>query len=140
MKSDLPKRFKEGDELTASLINDILEELWRWRESDAVPPLHLSEADSDYPPIWSISESFVNLAWGNTGSGFAAASGTPPVPTYQTVTLYNVAPGSPPVLTSQSSTITAWSPYSSTGGVPANKTALFGQTSDGIWWVITADC
>lgn len=138
MKSDLPRRFKQGDELTASLINNILEELWRWRHMEAMPPIHVSELHSDAPPLISFFQPFVNIAWGETGSGFTAASGTPPVPTSQTITLYDVAPGSPPVLTAQSSTITAWNPYRNS--VAASKLGSFAQTPDGTWWIITADC
>lgn len=139
MKSNLPKKFKQGDELTASLINDILEEIWRWRQMEAMPPLHISEADSSAPPLVSLMQEYVNIAWGNTGSGFSAASGTPPVPTSQDIYLYDVAPGNPPVLTAQASTTKVWCPYSG-GSIASNKTALCGQTLDGTWWIITADC
>ena len=138
MKSDLPKQFIEGDELTASLVNDILEEIWRWREAEAVPPLHVSETNSTAPPIFSFSGPIVDAAWGETGSGFTAAAGTPPVPTSQTITLYDVTGGSTPVLSSQSSTITAWNPYRN--AVAASKLGFFVKTPDGTWWIVTADC
>lgn len=139
MKSDLPKRFREGDELTASLINDILEELWRWRKMEGMPPVYVSDADSDVPPL-IFSKPYVDIMWGDTQGGFTAATGSPPVPTSQDVKFYNITTSSPPVLTLQSETTKAWNPYTHTGGIAANTLALFGQTSDGTWWIITADC
>lgn len=139
-KDDLPRTFPKGSELTNRLVDAIVRELWRWRKVQAAPPLIVDYAESDQPPIFSFINQYVEFAWGNTGSGFTAASGTPPVPTSQTITLYDITPGSPPVFTNRSPTVTAWNPYSASGGIAASKTAFFGKTLDGTWWVITADC
>lgn len=141
MKSNLPKKFKQGDELTASLINDILEEIWRWRQMEAMPPLHVSEADSSSPPVFSFYRGIIAFAWGSFTSSFPAAS--PATPQSQTVTLYDVTgtPVTAPTLTAQSSTVTAWSPYTVEITVSSgSKVGGFVQTTDGTWWIITADC
>lgn len=147
MKSDLPKRFKEGDELTASLINDILEELWRWRESDAVPPLHLSEADSDCPPVWSFSASAIEGQFvpGTTGTGFSSGTPASPGVPNSTVTIYplEVATGWPSAnaITVDNSTGPpfAYNVYAHT--VATTLTAWYWKSpSTGNYYIITADC
>lgn len=154
MKSDLPRRFKEGDELTASLINDILEELWRWRSSSAVPPLHISEEDSDYPPVWSFSASAVEGQFypGNTGAGSGFGAGSVNTPWSYTDTTNRLK-----IFTFESQTgwpsttyieipdpdtnvkTKAYNVYART--VASNLTAWYWKSpSTGNYYIITADC
>lgn len=135
MKSDLPKKFKEGDELTASLVNDILQELWRWRSIQATPPIQIDNEDSDIPPTISSNGSPYALAWGQTPTG-GYSGGTISAPTSNTtsMTLYYI-PGN------ASSTSTVSKTYTTYGGsVSAGKTALYMLFPDGNWYIITADC
>lgn len=156
MKSDLPKNFRVGDELTVSLINDILEELWRWRESSAEPPIHISEADSDNPPIWSFSPSAVvgQMFPGTTGplGGSGFGTGTPNTPYSYTdssnrlkIYTYEAQTGFPNTNYIQipdpdtNVTTKAYNTYSTT--VAANKTAWYWRSpSTGNYYIITADC
>lgn len=130
------KRFKVGEKITAARLNAIMDMVEWVAQIRVAPPLVMQETGAG--PTILLGKQFSEVRWGNTGSGFSAASGTPPVPTSQTVTLYDANPGSPPVLTAEFTTTTAWNPYLNT--VASGKVALFGRTIDGTWWVITADC
>lgn len=131
------ERQQPGKPIAARTLNRIMDLLERIANLRVSPPLAMM--DSTGGPLLYLAN-YVDFAWGNTGSGFTAATGTPPVPTSQTITLYDVTPGSPPVFTNRSPTVTAWNPYKASGGIAASKTAFFGKTLDGTWWVITADC
>lgn len=143
MKSDLPKNFREGDELTASLIDDILQELWRWRHMTGMPPLHVSEADSNVPPVLSyfadpsqISQFFP----GTTGGGFGAGSFASPaqVSTPATIYIREVSPDGWDTTTSIS-TSSAYSFY--TTPITHDKNAWYWKSPlTGSYYIVTADC
>lgn len=135
MKSDIPKDFKEGDELTASLVNDVLKELWRWRQIQAAPPIHIDNEDSDIPPTISSSVSPYSLAWGQTPTGgYSGGTISSPASNTTSMTLYFI-PGNTSATISVSKTYTT---YGST--VSSGKTALYMMFPDGNWYIITADC
>lgn len=141
MKSDLPKSFKEGDELTASLVNGILEEIWRWRSMEAMPPIYVSQVDSKYgPPVVSFFQDIdqSQIFAGTTGGGFAAG-GTPAVPKSATVTIYlDEGTGTSGGFVNTTSA-TAYSIYSSS--VAASKTAYYWKSPNtGDYYILTADC
>lgn len=138
MKSDLPRSFKEGDELTATLVNGILGEIWRWRSMEAMPPIHISEADSDAPPFISFfQDSSGQIFPGNTGTaGFS--TGSPATPATCTVTIYlneNTTGG----FYSTTTSVTAYSIY--TGTITGSLTAWYWKSpATGNYYIITADC
>lgn len=139
MKSDLPKSFKEGDELTASLINDILVELWRWRQMEGVPPIHVSESDSDVSPIISFFQDPVGQIYaGTTGGGFGSGSPTSPTAVTTSCTIYLTETTSG--WTSANTSVTnAYSIYGST--IAASKTAYYWKSPNtGNYYIVTADC
>lgn len=164
MKSDLPKAFKEGDELTASLIDNILGEIWRWRALEGVPPIHISEVDSKFgPPVISFSAGtiegqFVPGTTGTTGGGFAAGTPASPAKPTSSVVIYGYETstsittgtsagiyGGWPSANSQTiySTATsgpmAFNIYANT--ISANLTAWYWKSPNtGNYYIITVDC
>lgn len=140
MKSDLPKSFKEGDELTASLVNGILEEIWRWRHMEAMPPIHISETNSQFgPPVVSFfRDGEGQIFAGDTGAGFAG--GTPTAPTSATVTIYlSEQTGTSGGWTNTTSISTAYNIYTNT--VASGLTAYYWKSPDtDNYYIITADC
>lgn len=144
MKSDLPKSFKEGDELTASLVNDILQELWRWRRMEGMPPLHVSETDSDAPPVISFfQQSGGQIFAGTTGNGFNGGSPASP----KQVTLTSLGTVGCDIYMTETSTgwanptnvINAYNIY--TLAIVGNKYAYYWKSPDtGNYYIITADC
>lgn len=139
MKSDLPKGFREGDELTASLINNILEELWRWRHMEGEPPLHVSEADSDAPPVISFfQDPGGQIHAGTTGGGFGAGSPTSPTAVTTSCTIY-LNETSSGWTNSSTSVTSAYSIYGTT--IAASKTAYYWKSpTTGNYYILTADC
>lgn len=139
MKSDLPRSFKEGDELTASIINGILGEIWRWRATEGMPPIHISETDSDMPPVISFFQDPNGQIYaGTTGGGFGSGSPTSPTAVTSNCTIYldETETG----WTNASTSVTnAYSIYSST--IAASKTAYYWKSpSTGNYYIVTADC
>lgn len=130
------KRFKVGEKITAARLNAIMDLVERTARIHVAPPLAMQ--DTAAGPTIMLGKLFSDIRWGNTGSGFVAATGTPPVlVTSTSVQLYDVIPGNPPSFVN-GSTVNAWNPY--LHSVASGKVALFGRTIDGTWWVITADC
>lgn len=138
MKSDLPRSFKEGDELTASLVNGILEEVWRWRKMEAMPPIYVSESDSAAPPIISFFQvPDGQIFAGTTGGGFAAGTPTSPTAVTTSCTIYLTEGTSG--WTSAITTTTAYSIYSAT--IAASKTAYYWKSpKTNNYYILTADC
>lgn len=138
MKSDLPRKFRDGDELTASIIDGILKEIWRWRRADAAPPLHISEADSDESPVFSFFDIPAGQIFaGDTGGGYAAGSPASPTAVTTSCTIY--ATETPSGWTNSSTVTNAYSIY--TGTIAASKTAFYWKSPvTGNYYVMTADC
>lgn len=135
MKGDLPKSFKEGDELTATLVNNIVGELWRWRKVQAADPILIDNEDSDEPPVFSFNTPPYTFAWGVTPTGgYSGGTISSPTSNSTAMTLYLI-PGN----TSATISISiSYSVYGST--VSASKTALYQLFPDNNWYIITADC
>lgn len=157
MRSELPKSFKEGDELTASLVNSILGEIWRWRAMEGVPPVHVSEANSGFgPPIISVSTDTVEGQFypgttGTTGGGYGAGTpASPAKPANNTVVIYGLEThsgtngGWPSANSITINTTSAGSPQAFNvyaTAISANLTAWYWKSpSSGNYYIITADC
>lgn len=141
MKSDLPKRFREGDELTATLVNGILEEIWRWRNMEAMPPIHVSETNSKFgPPVISFfSQGSGEIFAGDTGDGFIAGTPESPAPVSTACTIYLAEAAGTPGWTNTASITTAYNIYAN--AISGGLTAYYWKSPDTEnYYIITADC
>lgn len=137
MKSDLPRNFKEGDELTASMVNGILGEIWRWRNMEAMPPIHISEADSDAPPFISFFQDKTSQLFAGTTGTFGFTAGTIVTPSSTTVTIYLTELTSGGFTSTTSAT--AYNIYAN--AISGSLNAYYWKSPNtGNYYIITADC
>lgn len=129
--------FSDGDPLEPVTINDIYRELERWRKAQAVPPMIISGAEGDTPPIFSVQVPKEGVYFCQPGSSVAGASGTWPAITAVSFAadIYKVV-GSKITKFAASATIRNW--YAA--GLDANKTTNVRPDGSGAWVAIAESC
>ncbi len=137
MPTALPKRFESGTELTADMMNTVLEELWRLRRMDAAPPLTIDNADSDQAPIFLFHGSLDIIPAQSAGGVVAAGSLASPTQfTANILDRYGAVNGDL-AATGGGAAVTAYNSYP--GSIPANALIFLVYTA-GEWRVLSAGC
>lgn len=127
-------RQDAGKPITARTLNRIMELLEKVANLRVSPPLALADTPAgpqiylNTAPIW---------AWGTTPSGgYSGGNISAPASNTNAMTLYPI-PGNTSATISVSVT---YSVYAGSIGTSSSKTALYNKSTDGKWYIITADC
>lgn len=130
----LPRSFRDGDELTAGLIDAILQELWRWKGLDVSAPLGMDRGDANGPPTLYLAQA-LNLVPALTTSAIASG-GSYTSPTSGTADFLNWDPVGDSFSDSGQS-VTVWNPYAAGISSGTFIWIAFYLTD---WFLVTADC